>query len=262
MGATLRAPTGVGKACGVRACRNRGIPPDRTVNGLDLVAATASAIALAAAWRLQWLSVSGIFAAAVIGVALWVGAGPAFLILLLFFFATSSALSRSLDGQGSGRTAVQVLANGGIAALASLAGAAGLLPGAQFAVAGALATAMSDTWATELGTVAAWPTRLISDGRPVSPGASGGVSWPGTAAAGVASLLFGLVAAGLTRDPSVGLWPAVTVPAGMFGMTVDSFLGATLEDRVVWIDNQAVNLAGTAAGALAGWVAARALGIW
>jgi uncharacterized protein (TIGR00297 family) len=199
---------------------------------------------------------------------MWVGAGAAFLLLLLFFFATSSALSRSLDAQPlsatgrSGRTAVQVLANGGVAAAAALAGLTGFLPGAQFAVAGALAAAMSDTWATELGTAAAWPTRLISSGQLVSPGSSGGVSWPGTAAACVASVLLGVVAASLTSHPPMVLWPAVTLPAGMFGMTIDSLLGATLEGRVARVDNQAVNLFGTTAGALAGWAAAGALGLW
>lgn len=238
------------------------------MSGLDPIAAAASVLALGAAWRFRWLSGSGILVAAAVGAALWVGAGAAFLLLLLVFFATSSALSRSLDAQSSsktersGRTAVQVLANGGVATVAALAGMAGFLPGAPFAVAGALAAAMSDTWATELGTAAAWPTRLISNGQLVSPGSSGGVSWPGTAAACIASLLLGLVAAALTLDPPVVLWPAVTVPAGMFGMTIDSLIGATLEDRVAWMDNQAVNLFGTAAGALAGWVAAGWLGLW
>lgn len=238
------------------------------MSGLDRIAVAASVLALAAAWRFGWLSGTGIVAAAVIGGAVWIGAGAAYLLLLLLFFATSSALSRSLDtpppaaSGRPGRTAVQVVANGGVATVAALTGLAGILPGFQFAVVGALAAAMSDTWATELGTAAAWPTRLISSGRQVSPGSSGGVSWPGTAAACIASLLLGLVAAGLTHDPSVGLWPAVTVPAGLFGMSIDSLLGATLENRVVWMDNQAVNLFGTAAGALAGWGVAGALGLW
>ena len=122
------------------------------MSGLDLTAAAASVLALGAARRFRWLSVPGMLAAAGIGATLWLAAGAAFLLMLLVFFATSSALSRSLDAQPlaatgrSGRTAVQVLANGGVATLAGLAGLAGLLPGAQFAVAGALAAAMSDTW--------------------------------------------------------------------------------------------------------------------
>jgi len=214
-------------------------------------------------------------AAVVVGAALWVGAGAAFLLLLLFFFATASALSRSLDSTSTGRedqtgrTAAQVFANGGVATAAALTGLSGLLPGAPFAVAGALAAAMADTWATELGTSAGWPTRLISSGRLVPPGASGGVSWPGTAAACVASALFGLVAAALVTGPSmvatgpsVVLWPTVTVVAGALGMTIDSLLGATLEGRLGWMNNQTVNLVGTAAGALAGWATAAVLGLW
>lgn len=207
-------------------------------------------------------------AAVVVGAALWAGAGAAFLLLLLFFFATASALSRSLDSTSTGRedrtgrTAAQVFANGGVATAAALTGLSGLLPGAPFAVAGALAAAMADTWATELGTSAGWPTRLISSGRLVPPGASGGVSWPGTAAACVASALFGLVAAALVTGPSVVLWATVTVVAGALGMTIDSLLGATLEGRLGWMNNQTVNLVGTAAGALAGWATAAVLGLW
>lgn len=234
------------------------------MSALDVFAAVGSAAALLVAWKLRWLSATGIAAAVVVGGSLWAGAGPAYLLLLLFFFASSSALSRSLGDRASGRrgrTAVQVLANGGVAAAAALAGLAGLLPSAEYAVAGALAAAMADTWATELGTAAGGPTRLISSGRLVTPGASGGVSWPGTAAGGTAATLLGLAAAAVTSGPSVAQWPLVTVVAGMLGMTVDSLLGATLEDRVPWVDNQVVNLFGTSAGAAAGWGVAAALGL-
>ena len=37
--------------------------------------------------------------------------------------------------------------------------------------------------------------------------------------------------------------------AGMFGMLLDSLLGATVQGRLRWLDNDAVNLAATVSGA-------------
>jgi uncharacterized protein (TIGR00297 family) len=254
------------------------------VNAIDTVAALGAVGALILAWRFRWLTQPALLMAAAIGAAVWAGAGTPYVILLFVFFATSSALSHSLDVSGpgetsprssqaggrrpqgvrggrTGRSAFQVLANGGVAAVASLAGLAGLLSGAQFAVAGALAAAMADTWATEIGTAAARPTRLITSGEQVPPGSSGGVSWPGTAAAFAATAVLGLTAAALTGDPSAISWLAIMIAAGMFGMAVDSIMGATLEDRVSWVDNQVVNMCGSSGGALAALAIGRAIGM-
>ena len=157
--------------------------------------------------------------------------------LLLAFFVSASLWSRAGEG-GRGRNARQVIANGGIAALAALAGS-------WTAFAGALAAANADTWATEIGAHSRTPPRLISSGKPVPAGTDGGITLLGTAG-GVAGALF---IAGLARVLVPGSFLLAVAAAGIAGMLLDSLLGATLQGRIKWLDNDAVNLAATAAGA-------------
>lgn len=161
---------------------------------------------------------------------------------------------------GSRRGTRQVLANGGVAAAAALLGAWGWLPGAGAALAGALAAATADTWASELGRRAAGPTRLVTTWEPVEPGRSGGVSAAGTLAGLAGAALLGLVHGLLVGSASLGGAVGGALAAGTAGMGLDSLLGASAEGRIRWVDNDAVNLAGTLLGAAVGWLVARGAG--
>src|SRR3990172_4797681 len=130
-----------------------------------LVIGAALGVTIAAiAWWLGALSASGAVAAALLG-ALSVTAGWSWAILLVAYFATSTALSRFRGGEkerrtagrlekGGRRDAVQVLANGGAFAVAAAAFLWYPDPALQALGAGALAASASDTWATEIGTLA------------------------------------------------------------------------------------------------------------
>lgn len=153
--------------------------------------------------------------------------------MLLAFFVLSTLLSR----KGTARNERQVIANGGIAALAALAGS-------WIAFAGALAAATADTWASEIGRHSRTRPRLITSGTPVPAGTDGGVSLLGTTG--------GIAGAGLIAGLScvLGQRDAVAIAvAGVVGMLVDSMLGATVQGKVRWMDNDAVNLAATLSGA-------------
>src|SRR5438093_5464504 len=136
------------------------------------------------------------------------------------------------------------LANGGVAALAALAGS-------WAAFAGALAAATADTWATEIGRYSRKPPRLITTGKPVAAGTDGGMTLVGTVG-GIAGAAF-MAALAFLFEPRVAVAVAV---AGVFGMLLDSLLGATVQGAVRWLDNDAVNLAATLAGAVV------AVGAW
>ena len=192
---------------------------------------------------MRWLTGRGAAAALAVGLATIWGFGWRGLLLLLAFFVSSSLLTAAARGgeKGGGegrRNARQVIANGGVAALAALTGS-----WAGFA--GALAAATADTWASEIGRHASVPPRLISNGRPVPAGTDGGMTLLGTTG-GIAGA--GLVAA-LSYVLGHSSAPAIAV-AGVVGMLVDSLLGATVQGKVRWMDNDAVNLAATLSGAL------------
>jgi uncharacterized protein (TIGR00297 family) len=185
-------------------------------------------------------------AAIVIG-TLAVAAGWAWGALLIGYFVASIALSRlraaekaarvgSVVAKGGARDAVQVMANGGVFALAAVVAATPLLSesesGVVAAVAlGALAASAADTWATEIGSLATRPPRSIITGRRVAPGTSGGVNLLGIAAMvlGAAFIAFG------ARLLSIDAPIAAVVVGGVGGALADSVVGATLQDRR-WCD--------------------------
>lgn len=178
----------------------------------------------------------GAVAAAAVGLTTLWGLGWRGIVLLLAFFVLSTLLSR----RGTARAERQVIANGGIAALAALAGN-------WLWFAGALAAANADTWATEIGNHSRTPPRLITSWARVSAGTDGGMTLLGTVG--------GVAGAALIAGLSMGLWPGglrlamIVAVAGVVGMLVDSLLGATVQGKVRWMDNDAVNLAATLTGA-------------
>lgn len=128
--------------------------------------------------------------AAVMG-AVAVGAGWGWGALLIAFFVASSALSRigatersvrtsAVVEKAGARDAVQVAANGGLFTLAAVGQLIWPHHHWMALAVGALAAAASDTWATEVGTLARRPPRMLVGWRPVPAGTSGAVSGPST----------------------------------------------------------------------------------
>lgn len=115
-----------------------------------------------------------------------------------------------------------------------------------FAFAGAIATALSDTLASEIGG-SYGRTRLITTLKPVEPGTDGGITWQGM----LAGIVGATIIAGLAyyTFPAVASWEAlVIVTAGVAGMVIDSLLGATVEGQV--LGNGSVNFLATFSGAI------------
>lgn len=161
--------------------------------------------------------------------------------------------------QRKGRSAAQIAANLGMAALLAMEfahswmidsrwfPAAALAPELLFSAAlAALAEAAADTVSSELGQVFGGRPRMITTLRTVEPGTDGAVSLAGTLAGASAA---GIVAAVGTLALR-GNWTMFTVSCvgGVFGLLFDSLLGATLEKRG-WLNNDAVNFLSTASAA-------------
>lgn len=271
------------------------------MNGL-LVGGVLAALVAGAAYRRGALDRSGALAATALGATVFGLGGPLWGALLVVFFTTSSALSMAgrhekqrrtagLVAKGARRDSWQVLANGGVGGLLAVLAAGE--PGAAWpfaAFVGATAAATADTWATEIGLLAAARPRLITTLRPARPGESGAVSLPGTLAAAAGGLLIGLAALtgshlAASFHTALPLAPQLAAMAGLAGglagAMLDSILGATLQAQYVcpacgsptelpvhscgtttvlrrglpWLTNDAVNLLATAGGAGVGALA-------
>ena len=230
-------------------------------------------------WRLRWLTGTGAAVAVVVGgCVLWGGGARGTALLFLFVVSSSLLSARNPDHGGFARDGRQVFANGGWAA----AGALVLPQHARLGwalLAGALATAQADTWASEIGAHATHPPRLITTGAAVARGTSGAVSLAGTAGGVAGAVTMAAAALAFGAGPRVA---AAGLAAGVLGMLADSLLGATLQARyrcrrcgapcegtvhcgeparraggLGWLDNDGVNLAATSAGALAAAALAR-----
>ncbi|MFV9506916.1 MAG: DUF92 domain-containing protein [Oscillochloridaceae bacterium umkhey_bin13] len=262
---------------------------DLTQIGLGLVLSIA--IGGLAYWR-KSLDPSGWLGAVIVGTLTFGFGGWTWGLTLIAFFITSSLLSRYKEGlkerkaaekfaKGGRRDLWQTMANGGLGALCAVAYALTGQPVALFAAfIGLMATVTADTWATELGVLSPHKPRLVTTGKPVEPGTSGGVTLFGTSAAGVGALLIGLVVLVLLLIEGTALstiwWvlPAALL-GGLGGAMIDSLLGATVQaiftypdgretERAVardgrpntfvrgwaWMNNDMVNLVSSVAGAL------------
>ena len=190
------------------------------------------------AYRRGSLSRSGVVGAMLVGTIIFGFGGWAWGILLVVFFVSSSVLSHFKESRkaslaekfskGHQRDLAQTLANGGAGALLALANFFWPNPMWWVAFVAAMATVTADTWATELGVLSKTQPRLITTGKSVEVGTSGGITLAGTLAALGGAALIGLVAAlfEATNRPVLVL---VSMAAGLGGSWVDSFMGATVQ---------------------------------
>ena len=211
-----------------------------------LAFATGLALAISLlARRTRSLDMGGAIAAAVIGTLALLG-GWRWGALLVVYFASATALSHfgaarkdartaSVVAKGGARDVWQVLANGGVFAIAAALTLA--LPQDEHRwlalAAGVLASSASDTWATEIGTLYGGAPRSILDWTPMPVGMSGGVTVPGALAAIAGATFIGLVSLALGWPLRIAM---ASVIGGVAGSTLDSLLGATLQQRR-WCDH-------------------------
>lgn len=193
-----------------------------------------------AAYRARSLSRSGAWGALLVGTIIFGLGGWRWAMLLLAFFISSSVLTRlfakrkaSLNekfDKGGQRDIGQVLANGGVASI--FAGLHFFFPQATWtwaAFAASLAAVNADTWATELGVLNPSNPKLITNGKPVERGTSGGISLYGTLAS-IGGAAFIAVPAGLVRPAGAFLIvTGLAILGGVLGSFFDSLLGATLQ---------------------------------
>lgn len=200
-------------------------------------AVLASALALAA-HRAHSLSRTGGAAAVLVGAAACAAGWPWAVVLLAFFLSSSlltrwrrgrkEATTRSMLEKAGARDAWQVMANGGIFALAAAGHALQGDPRWSVVGIGALAAATADTWATEVGTAIGGTPRRVLGWQRAAPGTSGAVTVAGTLAMCAGALFLGTAA----RAAGFPLWVAVpAIAGGVGGALADTLAGATVQER-------------------------------
>ena len=242
------------------------------------------------AYRIRLLTRSGVAGAIITGTTTVSFGGWSWGLSLIFFFVSSSLLSHFRErekgalaedkfSKGSERDILQVAANGGIATLLALG--YGLSTSSlvrrtcEAGYIGAFATATADTWATELGTLSTHPPRLITTGKRIAPGTSGGITLLGTGVAAIGATTLGLFYALLQRQRYLTL-SMIGLVSGLTGSLFDSLLGATVQAMyycpvceketerrthncgtqtiplrgLSWVNNDVVNFMATAFGAM------------
>lgn len=111
-----------------------------------------------------------------------------------------------------------------------------------------LATKLSDTTATEIGKAYGRRTFLITTLQPVPRGTEGAVSLEGTLAGVLGSIVLAVFAWGIGFISLIGV--GLCVVAAFVATTVESLIGATIEDQIPGLTHDVVNIINTLIGAL------------
>ncbi len=186
--------------------------------------------------RFGWLDMGGTITAIFLGLILFLAGGwPALGIIGAFFVSGSLSSKMVLQNKyptdakhGKPRDYMQVLCNGGIAAvcLAIMA----VTNDDRFLILFAISVAIStaDTLSSDIGRRLGGRVLDIKNGKPLPAGISGGISWQGTLAGLAGSFLIAFLAKWIgmidTQVWMVGF-------AGFTGMLVDSLIGSLFQAR-------------------------------
>jgi uncharacterized protein (TIGR00297 family) len=195
------------------------------------------------------LTVPAALTGALVGWIVYAGGGFTGLAMMTAFFILGTAATSLHATHQPARTTGQVLANAGVAGIAS--GLSLLIKDHptlfRIMMAGSFASAAADTLSSELGMVYGRRFFNIMTGRPDEKGLDGVVSIEGlligTAAAGIIAVVFSIGQGHNTRILLI-----ITL-SGTFGNWVDSALGAIFE-RKGQLSNNMVNFLNTLAAAL------------
>jgi uncharacterized protein (TIGR00297 family) len=203
-----------------------------------LTAAAAIAVFCFLIYRLKLLTAGGSLAAFLLGTTAYTAFDWRALVLIGAFFASSviwtkfgkrrKNASEVLRHESGGRTAGQVLANGGAGLAAALLHLFMPSPVWLAAFAASFAEAAADTWASELGFLSKEKPYHLKLRKKVEPGLSGAVSWLGSTASAAGALCIAVAAIQLYNEISFEA-AAIIAACGFAGCFADTIFGAYVE---------------------------------
>ncbi|WP_448561137.1 TIGR00297 family protein [Trichothermofontia sp.] len=218
------------------------------------------------------LTPAGLAHAWLLGVLLWGTLGwPGYLVVMVYFLVGSAVTrlglaAKEAAGIAEARSGARGPANvWGSALTATVLALLTLLPPAylpipipllQLGYVASFSTKLSDTCASEVGKAYGQRTFLITTFQAVPRGTEGAVSLEGTLAGVGASLA--IAALGWAVHLIDGIGVVLCAIAALVATSLESVIGATLQNRLSWLTNEVVNGINTTIGALV----AIALGWW
>lgn len=189
------------------------------------------------ACKIKSLTETGAIAAIIVGSSIYLGLGIDGLIILGIFFISSSLLSFYKGRQkevieeklekGSRRDYVQVIANGGIAAICSLLFIISNDDVWIIAYLTSIASATGDTWSSEIGPLSKRHPLSLKNFKTVEPGTSGAISLLGTVTA-ITGVGF-ITVIGFLLFPITLKMAWIIFIYGIVGNGIDTMLGAFLQ---------------------------------
>lgn len=229
------------------------------------------ALAVLVSMKMGWLTRGGGAAAWLVGAGIILAGGPIFLFPMVIFFVTGS-LSDKLHqpvAKQQGRTAMQVLANGGMAVVCLILWKITDFHPLMAAYVASVGISITDTISGDAGMAYGNTPYDIVTLKPVDAGMSGGITLAGTLAGLAVAMVFAgihffvfdlwikdlyLIAvfsfAGMLTDSLLGsLWQSKYMDRGV--LTESSENNAVLVKGMRWMTNDMVNLLSNALNTLA-----------
>ncbi|MBM5814123.1 MAG: DUF92 domain-containing protein [Cyanobacteria bacterium M_DeepCast_100m_m1_067] len=234
-----------------------------------LVALALNTLLIGLAQRLPLLTRAGWVHAGILGSLLWGCLGLRGWLAVVLYLALGSLVTRLgfrtkqarglAEGRGGARGPENVwgsAATGALLAMAAVLAPPAWQPLLLIGFAASFAAKLADTCGSEIGKRWGRHTVLITTLRPVPPGTEGAISLEGTAASlagsGVMAGLMLVLVLGLGAGSSVSpgaIWLLVTL-VGLAATLIESWIGASAQQRWAWLSNELVNGIQTAIAAL------------
>ena len=203
----------------------------------------------------------GILNAWILGVIVWATLGWQGYGVVVFYFIFGSAVTRVglaekeamgiAEERSGARGAGNVWGSALTATICAIATIFVSEPISNLLLLGYIAsfsTKLSDTTATEIGKAYGKRTFLITTLKPVPRGTEGAVSLEGTLAGIAASIAIASLAWAIGIISFLGvIWCII---AAFVATTIESLIGATIEDKIPWLTHDLVNILNTLIGAV------------
>lgn len=233
---------------------------------LIAIAVNTVLLGIAAILPKKLLTPGGLANAWILGVLVWSCLGWQGYLLVMFYFLVGSGVTfigkdqKEALGIAEARSGARGAGNvwgsalvGSVCAvlafvLANQQSAINWIPLLQLGFVASFCTKLSDTCGTEIGKAYGQRTFLITTLKPVPRGTEGAVSLEGTIAGIVGSIAIAIVGWLLGLISPIGI--GICAIAAFVATTIESLIGATIEDKVPFLTHDVVNILNTLIGAI------------